>query len=357
MSENPTDVPSDRARFATVPAAQLRVGDLIHRPRPDGGHGYVLVARADLAEDLVQLMLYDSEHPQGAPATLRPDEQVLLACRDLIEPDDGLSAWTDARWQRAHRRGAAFALIEQIHARSIGPVVAAPGDGIEDEIDRIRGRDPLPPRTLRAAELADLLGAARVEKLDLDVAVPAVRAVLALLVRIKAAEHADGSWNGGDVVATLTGWFDELGIDPQLPAAALAERVVTTARPTASQRPDGGGLDYFTEIDLDRVAELVRAAGVDCVIDTPGGGVAVLLAGPPATEPSWAFPWEVRVGPGRFCWDAPATGSLGELRIGPDIPAPTAAVLLRELGVETEAQVADAVLTRARLGPVDTRGV
>jgi hypothetical protein len=45
---------------------------------------------------------------------------VTLACRDLIEPDDGLTAWTDARWRRAHRRGAAFALIDQIRARNVG---------------------------------------------------------------------------------------------------------------------------------------------------------------------------------------------------------------------------------------------
>jgi hypothetical protein len=38
-------------------------------------------------------------------------------------------------------------------------------------------------------------------------------------------------------------------------------------------------------VDLDRVAEQVRAAGVECVIDTPGGGVAVLLAGAPTEDP------------------------------------------------------------------------
>ena len=32
--------------FATIPAAQLRVGDLLHHHVPAGGHAYVLVARA-----------------------------------------------------------------------------------------------------------------------------------------------------------------------------------------------------------------------------------------------------------------------------------------------------------------------
>jgi hypothetical protein len=46
----PSAVPG--APFATVPAAQLRVGDLIHRPAPDGGHVYVLVAQAVFVDGL-----------------------------------------------------------------------------------------------------------------------------------------------------------------------------------------------------------------------------------------------------------------------------------------------------------------
>ena len=345
--------PLPGAPFATVPAAQLRVGDLIHRPAPDGRHVYVLVARAVLVDGLVQLMLYDSDHWNGAPAPYRLDERVMLACRDLIEPDDGLAAWTDARWRRAHRRGAAFALIDQIRARSVGlqPVAVAAGESIEDEIDHIRGRDPLPPRVLLAGELAALLAVAPFGALDLDVAHPAVRAILALFARVKELEQAGGSWDGADVVATLTGWFDELGIDPDRSVTELTGRVVTTARTVAAAPPPNqhDGREGFAEVDLDGVADLVRAAGVDCVIDTPGGGVAVLLAGAPTVEPAWAFPWAVQLGPGRFAWDAPATGSLRDLRIGPDTPDLTRTVLLRELGAVTEEQIAAAVLTQARL--------
>ena len=152
------------------------------------------------------------------------------------------------------------------------------------------------------------------------------------------------------MVVTLTGWFDELGIDPVRPVTELTGRVVTTARTAAEPPPDERcGPEGFAEVDLDRVADLVRAAGVDSVIDTPGGGVAVLLAGAPTVEPAWAFPWAVQLGPGRFAWDAPAIGSLRDLRVGPDTPDLRRTVLLRELGAVTEEQIAAAVLTQARL--------
>ena len=340
--------------FATIPAAQLRVGDLLHHHVPAGRHAYVLVARAALVGELVQLMLYDAEHPHGVPASHRPDDRVMLACRDLIEPDDGLSAWTDAGWRRAHRRGAAFALMDQIRARSVGlpPTVITPGDSIEDEIDRIRGRDPLPPRVLLGEEVAGLLADAPVRRLDLDTAQPAVRAIVTLFVQVKAVEEADGSWNGGDVVAILAEWFDSLGLVPERPVAALTGRVVSTARaaarPVAVEREPVRGPAGFAEVDLDRVAELVRARGVDCVIDTPGGGVAVLLAGRPVAEPVWAFPWAVQMGPGRFSWDTPSTGSLRDLRIGPDTADLTRTALLRELGATDEERIADVVVARAR---------
>ena len=230
--------------FATIPAAQLRVGDLIYRPGPGGsgsGHGsgagrhvYLLVARAAIVDDLVQLHLYDSDsgHPHGRPATYHPADRVLLACRDLIEPDDRRSVWTDARWRRAYQHGTALALVDQLQARLVGrpAMVVAPGDSIEDEIDRIRGRDPQPARVLRAEEITALLATIPPERLDLDVAQPAVRAVLTLFGRVKAVEGADGSWNGGDVVGLLTTWLEELGIDPEAPITDLTGRVVTTAR-------------------------------------------------------------------------------------------------------------------------------
>jgi hypothetical protein len=83
-------------------------------------------------------------------------------------------------------------------------------------------------RVLRADELTALLTSPP-DRLDLDVAQPGVRAVLTLLAQVKAIEDAEGSWTGGDVVAALSTWFDELGIDPDAPITHLTRRVVTTA--------------------------------------------------------------------------------------------------------------------------------
>lgn len=109
--------------------------------------GYLLVARAALVDGLVHLLLYDDDHPDGIPGTYRPEEPVRLACRDLIEPDDRLTAWTDARWRRAHRHGAAIALTDQA-ARSVGlpPMLVTPGKSPQDETDRINAVTRCRPR-------------------------------------------------------------------------------------------------------------------------------------------------------------------------------------------------------------------
>ncbi len=351
-----TIVPSS---FASIPAGLLRVGDLIHHPGHDGAT-YVLVARVAVVNHIVHLMVYDAAHPDGTPASYRAQDRVLLACRDLIEPDDGLRAWTDASWRRAHRRGAAFALVDQTRARSIGLPTIIDAD-VDAGIDRLDSRDPRPPRVVSATELADLLDLQhRDGALVLDVDQPAVRAVLALFVQLKTVEGGDGSWNGGDVVAIVSEWFARLGIDPDRMLDQLDGRVTTrgaaerrlldeVGRPTGQSVHDAPGADGgFAVVDLDRVAELVRATGVECVIDTPGGGVAVLLAGAPTEEPAWAFPWAVQAGPGRFDWDEPSLASTRDLRVGPDTADPDAAVLVRELDAVTEEQIADLVVAQAR---------
>ncbi|MHA6783206.1 hypothetical protein ACVGOW_19730 [Pseudonocardia saturnea] len=359
-----TAIPQHISSFPTIPAGQLRIGDLIHYPG-NGAATYVLVARVAVVDDVVHLMVYDAAHPDGTPATYRPQDRVLLACRDLIEPDDGLRAWTDASWRRAHRRGAAFALMDQIRARSVGlPALIGVDADADAEIDRLRGRDPLPPRVVPATELADLLDVQhRDGRLVLDVDLPAVRAVLALFAQLKDVEGGGGSWNGGNVVAIVSEWFDRLGIDPDRTLDQLDGRVVTTAlshgaadrrlldevdRPTVEADPAFPGTeDGFAVIDLDRIAELVRAADVECVIDTPGG-VAVLLAGAPTEEPAWAFPWAVQAGPGRFGWDEPSLASLRDLRVSPDTADRDAAVLVREVGAVTEEHIAELVVTQVR---------
>jgi len=114
----------------------------------------------------------------------------------------------------------------QIRARSVGlpPVV-----GVDEEIDRLRDRDPLPPVVVPIAALPDLLVARHWgERLALDLDQPGVAAILRLFVQLRAVEAGNGSWNGGDVVAIVSEWFSRLGIDPDRPLDQLAGRVFTT---------------------------------------------------------------------------------------------------------------------------------
>lgn len=361
----------DSNPFPTIPATQLRVGDLIQR----GSHGDVaheLVARAAMIDGRVQLMVYDRDHPHSSPVEYRPGDLVMLACRDLIEPDDGLRAWTDASWRRAYRRGAAFALMDQIRARS---VELPPITGADEEINRLRGRDSLPPVIVSVSELHDLLAAQHLDgRLALHVDQPAVRAILALFIELKDVESADGSWSGADTVAIVCDWFTRLGIDPTGPADQLGGRMFTTDRvhsgprlsqaentdrETATADPQHGTddehdrQDGFVEVDRDRIADLVRAVGVECTIDTPGGGVAVLLAGPPTAEPNWAFPWAAQAGPGRFGWDEPSIASTRDLCVGPDTADRARAIPVHAVGAVTEAQIAALVLAQVRIADPD----
>jgi hypothetical protein len=99
---------------------------------------------------------------------------------------------------------------------------------------------PTNSTTTGAAYVAGLLEHDRLHPaaLDLDLERPAVRAIIALFVELKTAEHADGSWNGGDTVSTLARWFSGLGIDPERSAASLIRdlaRAVQRPGPTAEK--------------------------------------------------------------------------------------------------------------------------
>lgn len=99
---------------------------------------------------------------------------------------------------------------------------------------------PTNPTTTGAGYVAALLEHDRLHPaaLDLDLERPAVRAIIALFVELKTAEHADGSWNGGDTVSTLPRWFTGLGIDPERSATSLIRdlaRAVQRPGPTAEK--------------------------------------------------------------------------------------------------------------------------
>lgn len=100
MTDNTHASMRDSRTFPTILAGHLRVGGLIQRA--DGG--YLLIAHAVLVDGVVELIVYDCDHPDGASMSCHPGDRVLLACRDLIELDDGSREWTDARWRRAYRR-------------------------------------------------------------------------------------------------------------------------------------------------------------------------------------------------------------------------------------------------------------
>lgn len=198
--------------------------------------------------------------------------------------------------------------------------------------------------TTRHATVVDLVALLQAQHAaKLDVVVPA-RHLLAENGRLRLIGVGeplltpDGVTVGETVLRpTLTadaGIADKLGIPLPYLRRLRAEQV--------------GHYDLNINTWLDRVAELVRAADVESVIDTPGGGVAVLLAGAPSEEPAWAFPWAVQSGPGRFGWDEPSLASTPDLRIGPDTADRDAAVVVRELGAVTEEQIAELVVTEIR---------
>lgn len=61
---------------------------------------------------------------------------------------------------------------------------------------------------------------------------PADAAILDLFSRIKTIEDADGSWNGGDVVAVLADWFEGVvGIDITADVDTVEHRLRTTPHP------------------------------------------------------------------------------------------------------------------------------
>lgn len=65
---------------------------------------------------------------------------------------------------------------------------------------------------------------------------PEGAAILSLFGRIKDLEHSDGNWPGGDVVDALTGWFTELGVDPDEQPLGAGRRLRLALR----ERPGGG---------------------------------------------------------------------------------------------------------------------
>lgn len=195
-------VPPEHRRVASpfrlVPVAELRRGDLVHL----GGSAYMLVADVQLAADgRAQVRVFDGDRvrPEGGPRGWT--DTVPVAHRGIAAP---------LTPGEARRREAAFVVMDRVRG-AIGPVT-----GVDEEIDRLRGRDPAPhPPPASTPTLPDVVAGHREDgPLLLDVDQPAVRAIVALFVELKAGEDPDGGWNGADTVDVLTCWLERIGIDP-----------------------------------------------------------------------------------------------------------------------------------------------
>jgi hypothetical protein len=102
-------------------------------------------------------------------------------------------------------------------------------------------------------------------------------------------------------------------------------------------------------IDLDRVAALVRTAGIACIVDVtdPRFGAA-LLAGPPTTSPAWAHPWSAYAGPAVPASDGSTYGDVRTLAIGPHDGGEAEPVLAHAVGATTEEQIAELIIAQSR---------
>ena len=102
------------------------------------------------------------------------------------------------------------------------------------------------------------------------------------------------------------------------------------------------------EVDLDRVARLVRAAGIDCIVDVldPAGATAVLLAGPPTGEPDWAHPWRARAGPAVRGESGRCTAARRTLAVGPHDGGATTPLSVADVGAVTEEQIAELLIAQ-----------
>jgi hypothetical protein len=99
---------------------------------------------------------------------------------------------------------------------------------------------------------------------------------------------------------------------------------------------------------MDEVARLVRAAGVDCVLDTSGGGCATIWAGPRRHEEGWGPRFAALAGPGRFGWGrVPSVALVEDFYVGPDA-ADADATSTAQVGARTPELIAKLIVAQAR---------
>jgi hypothetical protein len=141
---------------------------------------------------------------------------------------------------------------------------------------------------------------------------------------------------------TDEGWDLRTG-PTALPASGDGDR---TMQPDAEVAPDALG-DQF--VDLDRIAALVRAAGVACIVDVadPHSGAA-LLAGPPTFSPAWAYPWSAYAGPAMHTSMGSTYAATRTLAIGPHDGGDAEPIMAEVVGATTHEQIADLIVAQSR---------
>lgn len=105
-------------------------------------------------------------------------------------------------------------------------------------------------------------------------------------------------------------------------------------------------------VDMDRVAALVREAGLSATVEMTGGNVATLYVGDPV--PSWINDedferYPAMAGPGTYGWGAiVSTASIHEFFIGPDDDGQSSPLDAHEVGATTEEQIATLLVAQAQ---------
>jgi hypothetical protein len=153
------------------------------------------------------------------------------------------------------------------------------------------------------------------------------------------------------VLSRAVGYFQAEDAAEATAAAAAAAVAAAAAIVAGDEAPDAPAGHL---LHLEEVARLVREAGVNCVLDTSGGGVATLWAGPTRHESGYGIRFAALAGPGSYGWgQRPSTGTTAEFFVGPDDNGQVDPLDVATVGARTELQVAALIVAQARL--VDPR--
>ena len=158
-----------------------------------------------------------------------------------------------------------------------------------------------------------------------------------------------------EVAADLMGDIFDVAEQAGLEPAALVERALhllneqrTDELPEVAQARRPAARPAVATVNLDDVAELVRAHGVECVLlDTVGRRQATLWARPLAAEAGHGPRWTAQAGPAPLCGDrSSSVVRLDTLDVGP-LQDGTDTVNMARIGARTPQAVAAVIAAQA----------